>query len=198
MTRRDGPDGQALVLDVAHLVALLEKTFNIGLDVGRGREKVDLVRLRLSKALVGAAEAQALVAESMAIEGGVPSGSIAEAEGLALHAGAFNGIPDLVFHLTARAVGIVTGLAAVEPDPAAPDQDLVLDIAVDAATALAGLLRFRSACVTATTGVEQAHATATLVESGALLTRAVEAVTNLLELAELTAASGRVGGPDLN
>ncbi len=186
------------MLDVAHLVALLEKTFNIGLDVGRGREKVDLVRLRLSKALVGAAEAQALVAESMAIEGGVPSGSIAEAEGLALHAGAFNGIPDLVFHLTARAVGIVTGLAAVEPDPAAPDQDLVLDIAVDAATALAGLLRFRSACVTATTGVEQAHATATLVESGALLTRAVEAVTNLLELAELTAASGRVGGPDLN
>ncbi len=35
-----------MVLDVAHLVALLEKSFNIGLDVGRGKEKVDLVRLR--------------------------------------------------------------------------------------------------------------------------------------------------------
>ncbi len=46
-----------LVLDVAHLEALLAKTFNIGLDVGRGTEKVDLVRLRLSKALLGAAEA---------------------------------------------------------------------------------------------------------------------------------------------
>ncbi len=188
----DRSGGDPVVLDVAHLVALLEKTFNIGLDVGRGKEKVDLVRLRLSKALVGAAEAQALVAESIAIEGGIPSDKIAEAEGLALHAGAFNGIPDPVFHLTARAMGIVTGLAAVEPDPAAPDQDLVLDIALDAATALAGLLRFRSACVTATTAVEQAHATARLVESGALLARAADA------LAKLTASSGRVGRQDLN
>ena len=93
-------------------------------------------------------------------------------------------------------MGIVTGLAAVEPDPAAPDQDLVLDIALDAATALTGLLPLRSACVTATTAVEQAHAK--LVESGALLTRAADAVTNLLELAKLTASSGRVGREDLN
>jgi hypothetical protein len=67
----DRSGGEPVVLDVAHLVALLEKPFNIGLDVGRGKEKVDLVRLRLSKALVGAAEAQALVAESIAIEGGM-------------------------------------------------------------------------------------------------------------------------------
>jgi len=32
----------------------LTRTFSIGLDVGRGREKVALVRLRLSKALLGA------------------------------------------------------------------------------------------------------------------------------------------------
>ncbi|MDQ6838692.1 MAG: hypothetical protein M3137_10255, partial [Actinomycetota bacterium] len=95
------------MLDVAQLEALLRKSFNIGLDVGRGKEKVDLVRLRLSKALLGAAEAQALAAESIAIEGGVPTGQIAEAEGLALHAAAFNGVPDPVFHLTARAMGIV-------------------------------------------------------------------------------------------
>ena len=127
-----------VILDVGQLEALLRKTFNIGLDVGRGRQKVDLVRLRLSKALLGAAEAQALAAESIAIEGGVPTGKIAEAEGLALHAAAFNGVPDPVFHLTARAMGIVTGLAAVEPDPAAPDRDALLDAALDAATALAG------------------------------------------------------------
>jgi len=45
-----------VVLDVAQLEALLTRTFSIGLDVGRGREKVALVRLRLSRALLGAAE----------------------------------------------------------------------------------------------------------------------------------------------
>jgi hypothetical protein len=65
------PDGQAVVLDVAQLQALLAKTFNVGLDVGRGKEPVALVRLRLAKALVGVAEANALAAESIAIERGV-------------------------------------------------------------------------------------------------------------------------------
>ena len=36
--------GGAVVLDVAQLEALLTRTFSIGLDVGRGREKVALVR----------------------------------------------------------------------------------------------------------------------------------------------------------
>jgi hypothetical protein len=35
-----------VVLDVAQLETLLTRTFSIGLDVGRGREKVALVRLR--------------------------------------------------------------------------------------------------------------------------------------------------------
>ena len=187
-----------VILDVGQLEALLRKTFNIGLDVGRGREKVDLVRLRLSKALLGAAEAQALAAESIAIEGGVPTAKIAEAEGLALHAAAFNGVPDPVFHLTARAMGIVTGLAAVEPDPAAPDRDALLDAALDAATALAQLLGFRRACITATTAADQAEATAKLTESAAGFTRAAQAVGTLLDLARLTAASGRLGKQDLN
>jgi hypothetical protein len=34
-----------VVLDVAQLEALLTRTFSIGLDAGRGREKVALVRL---------------------------------------------------------------------------------------------------------------------------------------------------------
>ena len=97
------PDGQAVVLDVAQLQALLAKTFNVGLDVGRGQEPVALVRLRLAKALIGVAEANALAAESIAIERGVSTEEIAQTEALALHAAAFNGMPDPVFHLTARA-----------------------------------------------------------------------------------------------
>ncbi len=73
-----------------------DRTFSIGLDVGRGREKVALVRLRLSRAL---------------------------------HAAAFNGMPDPVLHLAARAMGVVTGLAALEPDPRAPGADVLLDAA---------------------------------------------------------------------
>ena len=38
-----------MVLDIAQLEALLTRTFSNGLDVGGGREKVALVRLRLSK-----------------------------------------------------------------------------------------------------------------------------------------------------
>jgi hypothetical protein len=100
-----------VVLDVAQLEALLTGTFSIGLDVGRGREKVALVRLRLSRALPGAAETQAMAAEALAIERGVATEQIAAAEGLALHAAAFNGMPDPVLHLAARAMGVVTGLA---------------------------------------------------------------------------------------
>jgi hypothetical protein len=114
-----------VVLDVAQLQALLAKTFDVGLDVGRGKEPVALVRLRLAKALVGVAEANALAA--------------------------------------ARAMAIVTGLAAVEPDPRAPDNDVLLDAAVQAATGLAQLLRFRGACATADSAAEREAATACLL-----------------------------------
>jgi UDP-N-acetylmuramyl pentapeptide synthase len=72
------PDGQAVVLDVAQLQALLAKTFNVGLDVGRGKEPVALVRLRLAKALIGVAEANALAAEAIAIERGTGTEEIAQ------------------------------------------------------------------------------------------------------------------------
>jgi hypothetical protein len=94
-----------VVLDVAQLAALLTRTFSIGLDVGRGREKVALVRLRLSKLLLGAAETQAMAAEALASEQGVATEQIAAAGGLALHAAAFNGMPDPVLHLAARGRG---------------------------------------------------------------------------------------------
>jgi hypothetical protein len=57
------PEGEPVVLDVAQLEALLSKTFGIGLDAGRGKEPVALVRLRLARALLGAAEASAVAAE---------------------------------------------------------------------------------------------------------------------------------------
>jgi hypothetical protein len=192
------PDGESVVLDVAALEALLVQTFNVGLEVGRGTDQAGLVRLRLSKALLGAVEAQALAAESIAVEEGVPSEEIAQAEGLALHAGACNGIPDPVVHLTARAMGIVTGLAAIEPDPRAPARDAILDAALRAAAGLVKLLGFRRDCVTATTHADQAQATAKLTEAGAELTAAAEAVTGLLELAHITAASAPTGKQNLN
>jgi hypothetical protein len=186
------------MLDVAHLEALLARTFNIGIDCGRGKEPVALVRLRLSKALLGAAEAQALMAESAALERGMTTEEIAQAEGLALHAGAFNGIPDPVFHLTARAMGIVAGLAMTEPDPRASGRDLILDAALRAATGLAKLLGFRRECYTATSPAEQTEATAKPTEAGAELALAAQAVTDLLELARMTDAAGRTGKEDLN
>ena len=137
------PGGGAAVLDVAQLEALLSRTFSIGLDVGRGREKVALVRLQLSKALLGAAETQAMAAEALAIEQGMAAEQIAAAEGVALHAAAFNGMPDPVLHLAAHAMGVVTGLAALEPDPRAPGADMLLDAARQAATGLQQLLAFR-------------------------------------------------------
>jgi hypothetical protein len=63
MSRGGAPDGGTVVLDVAQLEALLTRTFSsIGLDVGRGSEKVALSRLRLSRALPGAAGTQAMTA----------------------------------------------------------------------------------------------------------------------------------------
>jgi hypothetical protein len=58
-----------------------------------------------------------MAAGALAIERGVAAEQIAAAEGLALRAAAFNGMPDPVLHLAARAMGVVTGLAALEPGP---------------------------------------------------------------------------------
>src|SRR5260370_1680596 len=136
MSRGGAPGGGAVVLDVAPLEALLTRTFSIGLDVGRGREKVALVRLRLSRALPGAAGTQAMAAGALAIERGVATEQIAAAGGLALHAAAVTGMPDPVLHLAARAMGVVTGLAVLEPGPRAPGPGVPLAAALQAATAL--------------------------------------------------------------
>jgi hypothetical protein len=138
------PEGDAVVLDVPQLETLLHKTFNLGLDAGRGTgEPRALVRLRLAKALLGVVESNATAANAIAIEREISSEEIAQSEALALHAAAMNGMPDPVFHLTERAMGIITGLAAIEPDPRAGENDMLLDAALQAATGLAQLLQFR-------------------------------------------------------
>ena len=181
-----------MVLDVAQLEALLFRTFGIGLDVGRGKEPVALVRLRLARALLGAAEASAVAAEAIAAGRGIPAADIAAAEGLALHAAAFNGMPDPVFHLAGRAMTIVTGLAAIEPDPRAPSRDVILD------AGLQQLLSFRHPCTTAASPAEQQRATGTLLSAAAELGKAAGAADGIIEMARLTAASGRTGTTDLN
>jgi len=107
-------------------------------------------------------------------------------------------MPDPVLHLAARAMGVVTGLAALEPDPRAPAADVLLDAALQAATGLQQLLAFRHDCTIVTTPAEQAAATAGLTRAAAGLGKAAEARHGLIELAEMTGRSGRTGKTDLN
>src|SRR5260370_34697837 len=95
---RGVPEGEPVVLDVAQLEALLSRTFGIGLDAGRGKEPVALVRLRLARALLGAAEANAVAAEAVAVERGLPAAQLAAARGLAPHAAALHRPPRPVLH----------------------------------------------------------------------------------------------------
>ncbi len=75
-----------------------------------------------------------MAAEALAIERGVATEQVAAADGVALHAAAFNGMLDPVLHLAARAMGVVTGLAALEPDPPRPGADVLLDAGLQVAT----------------------------------------------------------------
>ena len=107
-------------------------------------------------------------------------------------------MPDPVLHLAARAMGVVTGLAALEPDPRAPGADVLLDAVRQAAAGLQQLLAFRHDCTTVTTPAEQAAATAGLTSAAAELGKAADALRGLIELAEMTGRSGRTGKTDLN
>jgi hypothetical protein len=102
-----------------------------------------------------------------------------------------------VLHLAARAMGVVTGLAALEPDPRAPGADMLLDAALQAATGLQQLLAFRHDCATVTTPAEQAAA-AGLTSAAAEPGKATEALHGLIESAEMTGRSSRTGKTDLS
>jgi hypothetical protein len=172
------------------------KSFNIGIDPDPHKPRA-LNRLELAKALQGAAEANALAAKGIAIERGVESEQIAGSEVLALHAAAYNGMPDPVFHLVERAIGIVSGLAAVEPDPRAGESDMLLDTALRAATALQ-LLQARHGFTTAETAAQRDATTAALISAGEQLRQAGEEIDGFFRLAEARWAAGRRGRDDLN
>jgi hypothetical protein len=91
------PDGDAVVLEPSQLQTLLRKSFNLGIDSDPRKPRA-LNRLEMAKGLVGVAEANAIAAEAIAIE----TEEIANSEAFALHAAAFNGMPDPVFHLMER------------------------------------------------------------------------------------------------
>ena len=69
-----------------------------------------------------------------------------------------------MFHLVERAIGIVTALAAVEPDPRAGESDMLLDTALRAATALVQLLQARHGFTTAETAAQRDTTTAALIK----------------------------------
>lgn len=190
-------DGEAVVLDVAQLQTLLRRSFNLGMEVDR-RKPQALTRLELAKALQGAAEANATAAKGIAIERAVATEEIAGSEAFALHAAAFTGMPDPVFHLAERTIGIITGLAAVEPDPRAGESDLLLDTALRAATALAQLLQARHGAATAKSSAERDAVTAALTNAGEQLQQAADDVNAFFKLAEASWAAGRRGRTDLN
>jgi len=193
---RGVPDSEAVVLDVPQLQALL-RTFNVGIDVDR-RKPLALNRLELAKALQGAVEANALAAKGIAIKRGVETDQIAGSEALALHAAAFNGIPDPVFHLIERAIGIVGALAQIEPDPRAGENDMLLDTAMRAATALAQLLQARHGFTTANTPAERDAVTAALTTAGEEFRNAAGEIDGFFKLAQQNWAAGRRGPSDLN
>jgi hypothetical protein len=176
--KRGALDGEAVVLDVPQLQAML-RTFNVGIDVDR-RKPLALNRLELSKALQGAVEANAVAAKAIAIERGVGTEEIVGSEALALHAAAFNGIPDPVFHLVERAIGIIAALAQIEPDPRAGENDMLLDTATRAATALAQLLQARHGFTTANTPAERDRVTAALTSAGEELHNAAGEIDGFL------------------
>ena len=123
---------------------------------------------------------------------------IAKSEAFALHTAAFNGMPDPVFHLMERTMGIITALAQVEPDPHAGDDDLLLNIAMIAATGLAKLLQARHGFTTAKTDPEREAVTIALIEAGEQLRKAGGEIAAFFKLAEASWAAGRRGRSDLN
>ncbi|MFN2446682.1 MAG: hypothetical protein ABR606_14000 [Vicinamibacterales bacterium] len=66
MYESGAPDGQAVVLYVAQLQALLAKTFNVGWTSAPAKSPWRSCAYGSRKALIGVAEANALAAESIA------------------------------------------------------------------------------------------------------------------------------------
>jgi hypothetical protein len=186
-------ESEAVVLEPEQLRTLLRRSFDLGIDADTRKPRA-LNRLELAKALLGVAEANAAAAKSLAIEHGISTEEIVGSELVALHAAAFNGMPNAMFHLMERIVGIIGGLGALEPE----DNDVLLDAARRAAAGLAGLFQWRITAADARTGEQRDEAVAQLKRAEEELRSAAEAIAGFFELAESTWAAGRRGKVDWN
>src|SRR5271165_460450 len=139
-----------------------------------------------------------MAAEALAIERGVATEQIAAAEGLALHAAAFNGTPDPVLHLAARAMGVVTGLPALEPDLRPPTPTCSWTPPCRPPPACSSSWPSGMTAPPSPPRRSRPGATAGLTSAAAELGKATEALHGLIELAEMTGRSGRTGKTDLN
>ncbi|MEU4234323.1 hypothetical protein AB0F17_59460 [Nonomuraea sp. NPDC026600] len=171
-------NGEVPVLNNSDLRATLKK-FGISGD-HLDKDAKALVRLRMCHALLGAAEAQALQAESEALEAGIDPEQVRAAHATAfVGASAHEGAGPLML-LQARAMSLVAMILQLEPDPRAVVSDAVLAASVKAAAGLAGLLHFRHE---AATGGDEAAAEKMLAEAAANLQTAAEEINALFEMA---------------
>jgi hypothetical protein len=182
-------------LSTEQLLDVLKMFGVAGADVGQGHDPQALVRLRLAQAILGAAEAQMLFAEQRALEAGVSREEIAAtAAAVFMGADATEGAEPL-FLLQARVMSVFAGIAAMEPDPRGPAQDIVLDIASEACAGLAGLIAARRQLAT---GKDPEEAVGKLAAASQLLEQATGRIDEVFGLADLTGRAGRGGRGDLN
>jgi hypothetical protein len=193
VAEREVPDGQPVVLGPAQMQTLLRRSFNLGSEVDPRKPKA-LNRLELAKALVG-------VRRRTPPPRRVSRSSVESrprrsrgASLFALHAAAFNGMPNAMMHLMERMIGIISGLGQLEP----ADDDMLLDAARRAAAGLAGLFQWRITAARASTGREWDEAVAQLKRAGEELQEAADAISGFFELAESSWAAGRRGKVDWN
>ena len=97
-------------------------------------------------------------------------------------------------HLMERMIGIISGLAQLEP----ADDDMLLDAARRAAAGLAGLFHWRITAARASSGTERDEAVAQLRRAGEELEEAADAISRFFEFAESSWAAGRRGKVDWN
>jgi len=186
---------ESVELSTEQMLGLLA-TFGVaGADVGQDRDPQALVRLRLARAVLGAAEAHALYAEQGAIEAGLSREQItATAAAVFAGADATEGADPLVL-LQARAMSLHAGIEQMEPDPRAPAGDPILAVAGTVAAALYTLIGTRYQLAV---GENPTEAVEKLAAVGQVLEQTTGRINELFGLAGMAGRAGRGGPGDKN
>jgi hypothetical protein len=145
----------------------------------------------------GVAEANALAAESIAIERGIGHEEIAQTEALVACGGVQRDARPGVSPDRPRD-GDRHGTRRGRARSTRPTTTCCWTPRGRPDSGLAQLLRFRGACATADSAAEREAATACLLNAEAELTKAAEALSGLLELAKVSAAAGRTATFEAN